>query len=275
MTFLDHLVPGRRLLWLDYVDYAGSLLAGGTVPWLDVAALLAWQRKAQSLLRSDVVMLPAGTVCAAWLATHEPLRAAMAAKSRTLFPLKTLLADTGLRAHLGELAEGLRASFTEVPLALVCPSPRRWVALAYAQAHGRDAEVSEDDADSGAVLIADFLRLFGESGVDVLLLEESAETEPESAPAIACYQPVLNVAAHYRWDVGLSVAQGRYAGGDGGLAFVLAPRPIPDTTTGLIVPEDYWSAPGTPDLPQEGLRYARIPVGAQPETVLERLAQLR
>lgn len=274
MTFLDQLAPGRRLLWLDYVDYAGALLAGGAVPWLDVGALLAWQRKAQALLRSDVVMLPVGTVCTAWLAAHEPLRTTMASKSRALFPLKTLLADNALRTHLAELAEGLRASFTETPLALVCPSPRRWFGEAYLQAHGEGIAVGEDAADSAAVLIADFLRLFGESGVDVLLLEEGPDSEPESAAAIACYQPVLNVAAHYRWDVGLSAPLGRYAGGESGLAFVLAPRPLPGSTTGIVVPAAYWDG-AAPDLPAEGLRYARIPAAAQPEAVLERLAQLR
>ncbi|MFP5307809.1 MAG: hypothetical protein ACLGI7_18560 [Gammaproteobacteria bacterium] len=249
MTFLDQLSPGRKLLWLDYTEYAGALLAGGTVPWLDVAALLAWQRKAQALLRSDVIGLPVGVVCAAWTGAHQALCAAMAAKARTLFPLKTLLADSGLCAHLVELAEGLRASFTETPLALVCPSPRRWAAQAYAQAHRETPDIDEDDADSAAVLIADFLRLFGESGVDVLLIEDACGGIEE--------QPMLNVAAHYRWEIARHMPQALSVG----------------AVAAAVVPETYWS--GNAEAAIDGPRYARIPSDARPEAVLERLSLLR
>jgi hypothetical protein len=135
---------GSGLLWLDANDYASALLANGAPPWLDVAATLAWQRKAQGLLRSDVVSLPLAVVIDAWLAQNPALRTAMAAKSRLLAPLKVLLADEALRAHLAEMVRGMRAGFGDSVLALLIPSPRYWPALSYAQAFGADqpAEVT-------------------------------------------------------------------------------------------------------------------------------------
>ena len=273
MPSLDQLLSsGRKPLWLDYGDYAGALLANGKAPWLDVSAFVAWQRKAQGLLKSDVIALPVAAVCAAWLAVNPSLREAMAAKSRAVFPLKTLLADEALRAHLVELAKGLRACFAELPLALVCPSPRRWVAEAWQQARGADeeVEVGDDEADSASVYLADFLRSFGDAGIDVLLLQESDGSEPESTAQLELYQPVLNVAAHYRWNTGLGAPAGRLADA-GGFGLLVAPS----AGSGRIVPTDFWSGGSAPALPAQGLHYATIPVDAQPESVLQRLADLR
>ncbi|WP_162932183.1 hypothetical protein [Solimonas sp. K1W22B-7] len=258
------LSAGKKPLWLDYGDYAAALLANGAVPWLDVTAYVALQRKAQGLLRSDVLPLPLGAVSAAWVAARPALREAMAAKKRAVFPLKTLLADEDLRAHLVDLARGLRACFPDPPLALACPSPREWVAQAYRLALGEDTEVGDDEADSAAVYLADFLRSFGDAGIDVLLLQESTASEPADAAGLELYQPALNVAAHYRWETGLLAPAGRCAAGTAGLGFVLGPE--------AILSPGAWNAAMAAG---QGLRYAAIPADAQPETVLQRLKELR
>ncbi len=273
-AFMDMLTAHRKPLWLDYSDYAGALMSKGAVPWLDVAALIAWQRKAQGLLKSDVLALPLDAVCAAWLDARPDLRSAMGSKSRTVFAIRTLLADESLRTHLLELARGLRACFAELPLALVCPSPRLWTGLAFQQAHGTAAEVEDDDADSAAVYIADFLRSFGDAGIDVLLLQEAGDGVATTAEALALYQPVLNIAAHYRWAVGLSAPAGFRDGGSAGLSFVVADAAIPGVASGCIVPADYWSGAAAPLCPESGFRYATIPADAQPESVLQRLSGL-
>src|SRR5882757_3842478 len=105
----ERLAADGRCLWLDYDAYAGALLANGSVPWLDVDALVGWMRKAQSLLKSDVVAVPMATVVEQWLAVHPELKTAMAARRRAVFPLKTLLADAALRTHLVELSKALRS----------------------------------------------------------------------------------------------------------------------------------------------------------------------
>ncbi len=153
---------GAQLLWIDAQDYAAQLLCGGTPPWTDAAAALAHLNKVQGLIRSDVVTLPVNAIIVAWLEQHADLRAAIAAKTRLLSPLKALLSDAALRTHLNQIAQGLRASHRELPLVLSVPSPRRWPALAYAQAFPDTTPpaVEADDADAASVYIADFLRGF-------------------------------------------------------------------------------------------------------------------
>lgn len=267
--------PAGGLLWLDATDYAAALLANGAAPWLDVAAALAWQRKAQGLLRSDVVTLPLAAVIDAWLAGHPALRSAMAAKPRLLAPLKVLLADEPLRAHLVELLQGMRAGFGDALLALLAPSPRLWPALAYAQAFGADqpAEVSADDADAASVYVADFLRRFGEAGVDALLIEEAAASVPCCDDELNGYGAVINLARHYRWDLGLlQPLAGDYDAAS--LDFVIAPQaqrgaPI----AALRVPDSFWTHG---EAAAAALRYLSVPAaGLQPEAVLERLSALR
>lgn len=275
-AFLDLLKRKPQALWLDSHAYCEKLLAGGSAPWLDAASFVAWQRKALGLLKPDVAVLPLAPVVKAWLASHADLREAMAAKSRATYPLKILLADEPLRAHLVELARGLRAGVAGLALALVLPSPRAWAALAYQQAHAQPVEIGEDEADSASVYVADFLRIFGESGVDALLLEESPQTEPANAAEAGWYQSVINLARHYRWDVGLHLPLSRGEAGVGaGLDFIIAPRPQAGTACGLSLAPEFWSGVMPPPRADGGFVYAEIPSAVQPETVLVRLETLR
>ena len=271
-AFLDLLSRNPHTLWLDSHAYCAKLLAGGNAPWLDVAGYVAWQRKAQGLLKPSVVALPLAPVIEAWLSAHAELREAMAAKTRAVFPLKTLLAEESLRVHLVELARALRAGVAGMPLALVLPSPRAWVALAHGQAHGAsDLDVGEDEADSASMYVADFLRAFGEAGVDALLLAETESSAPVSAQDLDCYQSVLNIAAHYRWDVGLQLQQ---AAGSlpASYAFAVAPQALDGTPTGIVLGDSFWNSE---DAPSAAFHYAQIPPEAKPERVLQRLASLR
>jgi hypothetical protein len=201
----------------------------------------------------------------------------MLMKQRTLFPLKTLLADSALRAHVTELAHALRQSFDELPLVLVTPSPRAWTAIAYAAVHAKgDAiNVDDDDADSAAVYMADFLRTFADCHADALLLDENTETHPTFSTSLAPYQAVLNIAAHYRWDVGLKLATpsaGELA--SAGVSFLIAAQPG-DIASGISTDAVFWSGQAPSPLPSTGFRYADIPAQIAPEMALERVAVLR
>lgn len=278
-AFSDLLAKASRpVLWLDANAYAGRLLAGGAVPWLNAAELIAWQRKAQGLLKSDVLAVPLAAVCDAWLSAHPALKSSMAEKRRAVYPLKVLLADDAMRAHLLEVVNSYRAVFTSMPLALIAPSPRAWAASAYAQAHGADAEVEigDDEADSAAMYLADFLRSFADSGVDILLLDEQDAAQALSTSMLACYQSVSNVAEHYRWDLGLRLsAAGAESVAVAGLTFVVSEKAQADVTAGLEVPSAFWEGADAGAVPAGGFRYVHIPEQAQPEGVLERLGVLR
>jgi hypothetical protein len=267
--------------WLDYIGYAGKLLAGGKVPWTAVDGAMAWLRQSQGLLRSSVVPVPVATIAAAWLDQNPGLRTEMAAKSRTIFPLRTLLADPGLRGHLRSLVEATGASMSSLPLVAVIPSPRVWVGLAYDQAFpGSEVDVDEDAIDSAASYIADFLRELPQTVVAGVLLDESAAAEPLSTDTTGLYQPIFNIANHYRWQVGILAPQ---AGNGAAIAaaaaaapdFWITAEPVVGKTCGAIVGAAFWTGEAAPARPDGGFLYAAIPADAQPEAVLERLASLR
>ena len=267
---------GTSVIWLDSHKYAGRLLAGGAPPLLDVAAFVAWQRKAQGLLKGSVASLPVAPVAEAWLEAHPDLRDAMGAKTRSVYPLKTLLADEMMREHLVEMASGMRAALSGV-LALALPSPRAWVALAYQQGHGETVEVGEDEADSASVYMADFLRAFGEVGLDAVLLQETSENQPDKVDDLHAYQAVYNVASHYRWDVGLQLPRLTTLSGaaPADLAFVVAADAVLEGPShGIALSNEFWEGAERPAVAGVDFLFAEIPDDATPERVLERLASL-
>lgn len=277
-TLLDRVDAGKPVLWLDFTDYAGQLLASGAIPWLDIADYIAWYRKAQGLLKSDVVTLPVAPLASAWLISYAGLVAEMGKRQRALNPLKALLVDESLRAHLVEGMNSLRLVYPDTPLALVIPSPRYWTALAYKQAFGPNAgiEVSDDEAESASIYVADFLRAFGNSGVDVLLIEEDAEAGPLSVTDIECYRTVLNVASHYRWDIGLRLPDASaYESCVRDVDFIISPLALPDVRSALVFANAFLDNDEAAERSVNRFRFASIPPDARPEIVLERLAALR
>jgi hypothetical protein len=199
-------------------------------------------------------------------------------KTRTIAPLRRLLADQDLRAVLVGLVHALRGAFPASPLALTMPSPRKWVGDAYRSAFGASSDivVGAEETDSSAVYVAEFLSSFGDAGVDCVLLVESADSEPASATEIAWYQPVINVAKHYRWDLGIYLPTACTFNGEmSGADFVVAPRALAGVPAGAITQPEFWAGAEAPAVSPGGFRFARIPPDAIPEQVLERLTVLR
>ena len=268
----------HRLVWLDDTDYCTALLAGGENPWLDAGVYAVWRRKAHSLLKSDVVALDVQPLCAAWLSKDAALRESMSAKTRMNFPLKTLLASTPLRCQITEFLTALRANFPQRPLAFVCPSPRAWIAIAYRAAFGAAAElaIGEEEVDGASLHCADFLREFGSASIDTVLLEESTDSAPASAAELEWYRSVLNVAAHYRWDVGVRHAAGTIAGADSpGIDYHIGTPPRQGVCFGALIGTDFWQGEDPPAAAGADFRFACVPLNLQPERILDRLELLR
>ncbi len=269
----------KPLLWLDHFAYSGRLLAAGDIPWLDAAAFLAYYRKAQSLLRSGVAMLPLEGFFDAWLTAHPSLATDMAGKRRVGFALKTLLAAEGPRAVLSEIVKAVRDGSASTPVVVAIPSPRRWLAWAQARANDQvdfdQAGVTGDDVESAAVYVADFLRTFAESHVDGLLLDETPSCGVRPAEDRSRYRPVINVAKHYRWDVAIKSDSGSGAGDGPGIDVWITHDQTPERLTGLILGDAFWAGEAPPPLSGAGFYFARVPEDAVPERVLERLATLR
>ncbi|WP_198971941.1 hypothetical protein [Xylophilus sp. ASV27] len=267
----------KRMLWLDHTAYSARLLAQGQAPWLDTAACVAWLRQAQGLLRPDVLALPLDDVTAAWLDGHPALLAAIAEKTkRGHGPLKELLAAEGLRTHTTALAVALRAAMPGAVFALALPSPRDWAAQILQRAGGVADAVDEDAVDAAAAVMAEFLRLFAQAGVDAVLLHESRVWAADEVDLLLdLYQPVANVARHYGWDWGLQWPEAVAQPTGTRLGFTIAPAPCGVVPAGLTLPDRFWQGETPPAPPPGSFDHAHIPVDAHPETVLARLAQLR
>jgi hypothetical protein len=267
--------PGR---WLDFYDYAQDLLAGGTIPWSNPAEFVAFYGKAHALLASNVVSLPLEPMIDALLADRPDLRDAMAAKSRPAFPLRQLLNDEALRKAIVALLGPLRSSFADAALALIVPSPKRWLQIAYHAAHGDSMDPEDandgDEIDGAAVYAADFLREFSESGIDILLLNETPGEGYRDAEQLSWYEPVINTARHYRWQIGVVDSQA-----DEGLLindqlnFIIAPK-LEDTPGGQLLGAEFWGGGNAPVLSEGQFYFTSIPHKAEPENVLKRLQVL-
>lgn len=278
-VLLDKIANASRpLVWLDDTAYSERLFRASRASWVDATALVAFRRQAAGLLRPEVTMLPVDLIVRTWLELHPELREAMATKKRTIAPLRRLLADEALREGLRQLLHALRAAFPGQPLALSLSSPRKWIEEASCEAlgSGPGVPVSAEEVDAASVYIAEFLRGFGDAGVDAVLLHEAVGAEPVSGAEIAWYQPVINVAGHYRWDIGLLLPEaGRFSGAVSGLSFAIAPQALSGCVPGVATPAEFWNGGAAPRVPTGGFLFARIPADAVPERVLERLAELR
>ena len=259
-------------VWVDGTAYATRLLAGGTAPWLDVDACLAWLRKSQGLLQSAVQTLPAEPLIRAWVAAHPDLAEAMDAQRRSIVPLKTLLGDEALRSHLQTLLAALRSG-TQGPLALRCPSPRGLLRLSQALA-GRDPEVDDDSVDSAAMYLADWLRAITADGadIDVLMLDEPTSDPANDDAAVALYGAVFNVAEHQRWQLGLWWP-GEALGRQGAIAFHVCSNP--QAGDGRCIPAEQLLDSDAAQAGNAAFLAAVVPADGDPEAVLAALDRLR
>ena len=270
-------VPG---LWIDCLDYGRRLFLGGDDPWADPARFVSAFTQAQHLLKSDIIDVRVEDYVKSWLLRDG---ATLEAARRPTSELKQILGDDGLRdgllailATLGDLARGCGG------VALTLPSPRRWVRLCVERTGGDLGEnLDEDNVEMCAMYVADFLRTFAESGVSTILLEEDGD--PGADPS-ELYQPVYNVASGYQWDVALLVPGGLATDPNvGNLAACIVDPDQFDTLSadsgarGTAIPAKYWSGKSAKSgVPVNSeITYVRIPEDANPEKVLERLAELR
>jgi hypothetical protein len=173
------------LLHLDWLDYAEALLGGGAIDWSSPPAVSGLINTAQSLLPSDLVILPVDRMA---LALADP--ATLMAKPRGVQPLRALLADDDIRASLVETV-----SMISVPaLALGLSAPGTLAVLASAKAGVPQPEVDDDLVDDAAVYIANFLRVFASSDLTGVIIADDGVAQ--FRPMLA---PIEKVAAAYRW----------------------------------------------------------------------------
>jgi hypothetical protein len=215
--------PGA--VWIDWLAYGRRLLLEGRdVPWLRPAEAADFYGRLQRFLTSAAVAVPLAPIFATWLAENPAALAEAKGKRRVGAALKVLLALEAPRAAARELVAAVQGS-VRVPLALAVPEPGAWAATVHATLNGESLPTVDDDlSDSAGVTVADALRAFAECPVAGVIVEGES-------PGL---DPLRNLAAHYRWDVGI---RGDEAIAIGGLAvpFVEIPaETIPERALELV-----------------------------------------
>jgi hypothetical protein len=277
LTSLDAPPSGRaRPVWFDAATYGRArLLGGGDVPWPSPAELSSFFAKIGGMFHSDAILVDLADLFAQRTAADQQLRAAMATRSRPGYALRTLLGDEQARSTAAEAVRVLAATSGPVPLVLTVPTPGRWLVAAAQQAGSDPGPPDAAQVETAAIYSADFLRIFAETGVDGLLLDEGRVPAGELIHPEA-YRPVLNVAGHYEWPVLIQTdaAAAWPHGPVPGVAVWLgsAGPDEPSGRWGIVAGSDFWAGVGPPA--EANLVLAPVPADADPEAVMTQVRAL-
>jgi hypothetical protein len=252
-----------KAVLFDHHDYASSvILRGNDVPWDNATAYSAYFAQAQGLLRPDAALLDLKRLYDHLTAGNTGLETAMAARSRTGYALRTLLADKDTNKAVLEFAT-VFAQTARQPVVLRIPSPMEWLISTH-RIGGADnvGDLAADDAENASMYVSDWLRAFASLPVAGLLLDNRTPDEGHRRVPVAleAYTPIANVTNNYRWTLGqLDDAQVQLQA---------------DTAVGGYIPGSFWLDSDVL-LPSADFYLAEIPSAARPEDVLLRLDALR
>jgi hypothetical protein len=273
-TSLDAPPSGRRApVWFDCTAYCREkLLDGAPVPWASPGELSAFFGKAQGMFHSDALLVDIADLYAARVAQDPALPAAMAARTRPGFALRTLLGDERARDIATAAMSALGAGDSATPVVLSIPSPARWLVLAAAQAGAPpDGPPEARHVEAAAMYIADLARIFADARVDGLVLDEGSAA-PGALVDFECYRPVFNVAGHYEWPVWVRTdaapcwPQGSVDGVAGWFG-ERAPQDA-DGPWGIVLAVDPGSAESLPATADGGAVLAVVAADADPDAVM-------
>jgi hypothetical protein len=266
-------------VWFDSLAYCrAKLLDGGSVPWESPGELSAFFAKSQGMFHSDALLIDLDDLYSQRVAGDDALSAAMTARTRPGFALRTLLADERTRGIAEGAMTALGAAHTGTPVLISIPSPARWLTIASQQAGVAVTEPPDPaPVENAAIYMADLLRIFAGARVDGLVLNEGPVTEEDLADTDS-YRPVLNVAAHYEWPVWIRTDEaGCWPRGEiEGVLGWLGSRPPAGNGSrwGIVLPP----GPGLETGPLPGAGggpvLAIVPGAADPELVMRWVRQL-
>lgn len=271
-------------LWIDFNDYTKKLLLGkGENPWTTPAAYMSYYGQAYGLVKADVVSINVWDLFQHWMKEDSEAIPSMAGKRRVTVALKAMLEAYAPRELLAEVITALGNNYGDTaPLVLTIPSPRSLLIKAHQAANGELADVDEMKVDTAAMYLADFLRYFSETNLSGVLLMEDAELLPSSSEELSWYQPIYNVAKHYRWTTGLYLPSKDVAFSapeDVDIVIFPSGSETQDAggcgVSGVEITEALWSDSQAPVAAGGGFYYFSIPDDAQPEAVLETLSALK
>lgn len=250
----------RRAVVLDSHDYAQTVfLQGKPVPWQEPMAFANFFGQVQGVLGSDLALLSLDRFYAQRVAADPPLQAAMGAKSRTGFALRTLLGDADTTAAVVELAT-VFSQTQRVPVVLQIPSPMQWLARTHPFSGSDDvSSLDADNAENASMYVADWLRGFAALPLMAVLLDDRGPAVGAESVPLETYSPIANVTDHYRWALGRRHDDRVELHGS--------------ALRGAVISAGFWST-DTESLPDGDFLVGEVPHHAVPEQVLSRITAL-
>jgi len=275
---------GARVVWLDQAAYAWRLFCPGEDIWSDARRYVAMARQAQALLGSDVLEWRLGDAQRAAVRANPALIPPLVGR-RVGFALRKLIAEAPLIERTTAVLTALQSLFPAVPRVLVVESVESqltWLAgLTTAEA---ETAVDASDVDDAAVHLAGAVRGFSAAGLSGLVLDLTGPGAFPTDQILELHRPLLNVARHYDWSLGVLVDARRLpeiTKTTANVDFLLCAEAQPglagpegDALIGGGLPPAFWHDEDA-DNPCPGLCFGTVEADATPELVLARLQLLR
>lgn len=284
VNIVEHLTAGgdSGKLWIDFNAYTKKLLlAEGENPWTNPAAYMSYYGQAHGLVNADVAVLDVWDLFHHWMLEDDEAIPSMAGKKRITVAAKVMLEAFAPRELLAEVLTAVNNNYGgSVPIALAMPSPRSLLIKANKAANNTDVEPEESHIDTASMYMADYLRYFSETGLSGVLLMEDPASMPTSSEELSWYQPIYNIAKHYRWSAGVHLPfseDGFSVPDDVNFSIVPISCPIAASSLGVDISTPLWSADGDIEAIKSvnAFKYVSIPEDTTPEVVLDTLSSLR
>lgn len=279
----------KRRVWLNFIPYANRLFAAGREDiWSNADTFISIFSQGQGLLRSDILSIPLFDFYSAWLHHNSDFVQTWAGKKPT-FVLKKLLTVEKPRKEISDILTGLHNLYKGAqPFVLSFPSPQKWLQWLHPMVRpGQELTLNEEDIEAASMYLAEYLRNFSSHGLSAIVMEESHPSNKVMNQVLPLYRPVLNLARHYQWSVGIHLEGSVdelvetideidfYLHGNSDSSTLL-PLWEKGTHVGGGLNRNFWSKKQVlPDLLQAMLMYGEVPEDAEPETVLSQLKWLR
>lgn len=263
----------KPLVWLDAEDYGSRVVLNDKpMPWSNPTEFVSAYGQIQSLLKAQVAPVHLGRFLRSWLEANPAALSEMSGKKRIRVALKRLLGMEEQRGAIREIVSALCDSCAE-PVVLVLPPNGELINWANNRANGAEpVEIGEIDIDSVSVYLADFMRAF--SGLDIAaVLVELPQGTAINPDLLDLYSPIVNVARHYHWVLGMATLEGVVEDPEQLLQFVVSDAAA-SGVTGLVQSGALWRE-GVINWQPPHFVYASVPQDMEPELVLERLAEIR
>lgn len=195
-----------QVLWVEHQAFAQhTLLAGQNPPWQEPVALASWLSKAQGLLNQLPVIVSLEEGLRAWISQESALIQDLRATKGVLGPVKALCAHPGFTTWLSQLCAALHTQLPRGRWALQVPCPAWW--LRHLNDLARDssgAHIDPDDAEDGAVYIANALRAISPDTLEVLIIDTRLPGQQDMSAGADTLQ---KFSSHYQWSFGLRAHQ--------------------------------------------------------------------